>query len=311
MDPLIYVLQTIVFIGIFGIVALSLNLEYGFTGLGNFGKVAFFLTGAYTYAILTEAGVHFILCIIIAALVSGLIGSLIALPALRLREDYLAIVTLAFGEIIRTIVKAEHWIANGVWGITVPQAINLEDASFRMTMLAQVGLVFICLALCFVFVQLLTNSPYGRIMRAIREDDIAVSTLGKSRLRYKAQVFFMGSAIAGIGGALFAQYTGYVEPYMFMPMVTFTVWIMVLLGGPANNWGVLLGAALVTLFNRGTIIIKDYVSLPVDPNNLQYILLGVLIILILLYRPGGLLKKSRITTKASEKASQWKRHSSE
>jgi branched-chain amino acid transport system permease protein len=310
LDPLIYVLQTLVFIGIYGIVALSLNLEYGFTGLGNFGKVAFFLIGAYAYAICAEAGLHFVLCLIVAALVSGAIGSLVALPALRLREDYLAIVTLAFGEIIRTVVKAEHWIANGVWGINVPQAIIIEGVPFRITMLVQVGLVFFCLLLCFIFLQLLTNSPYGRIMRAIREDDIAAAALGKSRLKYKAQVFFIGSAIAGIGGGLFAQYMGYIEPYMFMPMVTFTVWIMVLLGGPANNLGVLLGAALVTIFDRGTIILKDYISLPVDPNNLQYILLGILVILILMYRPGGLLKESHVKTKAAERFQEWKTRSS-
>lgn len=309
MDPLIYILDIIVFFGIFAIVALSLNLEYGFTGLGNFGKVAFFLIGAYAYAILIEAGLPFIPSLIIAALVSGLIGSLISLPALRLREDYLAIVTLAFGEIIRIIVKAESWIAHGVWGITVPQAIHWQGASYRMIIMTQIGLVFLCLLISFILVQLLTNSPYGRIMRAIREDDIAAATLGKNRLKYKAQVFMMGSALAGLGGALFAQYIGYIQPYMFMPMVTFTVWIMVLLGGPANNWGVLLGAALVVFFERGTRVVKDYLVLPIDPINLQYILLGILIIFILLYRPSGLLKESQFKTTASKKVSQWKRRS--
>jgi len=309
MDPFIYILDIIVFIGIFAIVALSLNLEYGFTGLGNFGKVAFFLIGAYAYALLIETGLHFILCFIIAAILSGLIGSLISLPALRLREDYLAIVTLAFGEIIRIVVKAEHWIAHGVWGISVPPAIFWQEASFRMTIVAHIGLIFFCLLICFILVQLVTNSPYGRIIRAIREDEVAAATLGKSRLKYKAQVFAMGSALAGLGGALFAQYVGYIEPYMFMPMLTFTVWIMVLVGGPANNWGTLLGATLVQLFNRGAKIIKDYLVLPVDPTDLQYILLGLLIIFILLYRPGGILKESKIKTRAVERASQWKRHS--
>jgi len=309
LDPLIYILDLVVFIGIFAIVALSLNLEYGFTGLGNFGKVAFFLIGAYTYALLIETGLSFVLCLIIAALLSGLIGSLISLPALRLREDYLAIVTLAFGEIIRIVVKAEHWIAHGVWGISVPPAIFWQGASFRMIIVTHIGLIFLCLLICFILVQLLTNSPYGRIIRAIREDEIAAATLGKNRLEYKAQVFMMGSAIAGLGGALFAQYIGYIEPYMFLPMLTFTVWIMVLLGGPANNWGVLLGATLVQLFDRGTKMVKDYLFVPVDPNNLQYILLGILIIFILLYRPGGLLKESQVKTKALEKAAQWKRHS--
>jgi len=309
LDPLIYVLDIIVFIGIFGIVALSLNLEYGFSGLGNFGKVAFFLIGAYTYALLIEAGLPFVLCLIIAALLSGLIGSLISLPALRLREDYLAIVTLAFGEIIRTVVKAEHWIAHGVWGISVPPAIYWQGASYRMILMTHIGLVFSCLIISFILVQLVANSPYGRITRAIREDEIAAATLGKSRLKYKAQVLMMGSALAGLGGALFAQYIGYIEPYMFMPMVTFTVWIMVLLGGPANNWGVLLGATLVELFERGTRMVKDYIPLPVDPNNLQYILLGILIIFILLYRPSGILKESRVKTIAVERASRWKKQS--
>ena len=309
MDPLIYILDIIVFIGIFAIVALSLNLEYGFTGLGNFGKVAFFLIGAYTYALLIEAGLPFILCLIIAAILSGLIGSLISLPALRLREDYLAIVTLAFGEIIRTVVKAEHWIAHGVWGITIPPAISWEGAPIRLAIASHIGLVFLCLLICFILVQLVTNSPYGRTIRAIREDEVAAAALGKSRLKYKAQVFAMGSALAGLGGALFAQYIGFIEPYMFMPMLTFTVWIMVLVGGPANNWGAVLGAALVQLFNRGTKMVKDYLVVPVDPNNLQYILLGLLIIFILLYRPGGMLKESKIKTKAVERASQWKKRS--
>jgi len=309
MDPLIYILDIIVFFGIFAIVALSLNLEYGFTGLGNFGKVGFFLIGAYTYALLIEAGLPFILCLIIAALVSGLIGSLISLPALRLREDYLAISTLAFAEIIRIVVKAEHWIAYGVWGMTVPPAIYWEGASYRMVIMTHIGLVFLCLLICFILVQLVTNSPYGRIIRAIREDETAAATLGKNRLKYKAQVFMMGSAMAGLGGALFAQYVGYIQPYMFMPMVTFTVWIMVLLGGPANNWGILLGAALVELFERGTRVIKDYLVVPVDPINLQYILLGILIIFILLYRPSGILKESQFKTTALKKVSQWKRRS--
>jgi len=309
MDPLIYILDIIVFIGIFAIVALSLNLEYGFTGLGNFGKVAFFLIGAYTYALLIEAGIHFIPCIIIAALVAGLIGSLISLPALRLREDYLAIVTLAFGEIIRIVVKAEHGLAYGVWGMTVPPAIFWQGASFRMTLVAHIGLVFVCLLVCFIFVQLVTNSPYGRVIRAIREDEVAAATFGKSRLKYKAQVFAMGSAIAGIGGALFAQYIGFIEPYMFMPMLTFTVWIMVLVGGPANNWGTLVGATLVQLFSRGAKIMKDYLVVPFDPTDLQYILLGLLIIFILLYRPGGIFKERPVKTKALERVSQWKERS--
>ncbi|MCK4354050.1 MAG: branched-chain amino acid ABC transporter permease, partial [Dehalococcoidia bacterium] len=125
MDPLLYIFDLIVYIGIFGILALSLNLEFGFTGLANFGKVAFFLVGAYTYALLSQIGIPFYLCLIAGALASAVFGLLVSLPALRLRADYLAIVVLTFGEILRLIVKSEDWIAGGDWGISVSRAISL------------------------------------------------------------------------------------------------------------------------------------------------------------------------------------------
>ncbi len=301
MDALVYVLDLVVFIGIFSLVSLSLNLEFGFAGLANFGKVAFFLVGAYTYALLSQTGFPFYLCLIASALTSALTGFLVSLPTLRLREDYLAIVVLTFGEILRVIVKSERGIAGGVWGITVPPAISIPGLSARVDTLINIGVVYLCLAIFFVLAQLLANSPYGRVMRAIREDEIAAEALGKDRAKYRAQVFALGSAIAGVAGGLYAQYIGFIDPYMFMPMFTFTVWVMVLLGGPANNWGAVLGAGLVELFDRGANIAKDYLTLPIDPSNLQYIVFGVLIIVVLLYRPQGLLKESQIKTRLREK----------
>ena len=301
MDPLLYVFDLIVFIGIFGIVALSLNLEFGFAGLANFGKVAFFLVGAYTYALLSQFGVPFYVCLIAGGLISAIFGLVVSLPALRLRMDYLAIAILAFGEILRLIVKSEDF-AGGDWGLTVAPAISLTGASHRVDALVNIALVYFCLLICFVVIQLLANSPYGRALRAIREDGVAAEALGKDRSKYKAQALMLGSAMAGIAGGLYAQYLQCVLPGMFMPMITFTVWIMVLVGGPANNWGALLGAALVQIFDRGTNIAKDYLTLPVVPSNLQYILFGALIIFVLLYRPQGLLKESQIKTKALRSA---------
>ena len=295
MGPLLYSLDIIVYIGIFGIICLSLNLEFGFAGLANFGKVAFFLTGAYTYALLSDIGVPFYLCLIAGALISAIFGLLVSRPALRLRADYLAIAVLAFGEILRLIVKSEKDFAGGSWGMPVSPIFSTD--SYLVYRLENIGLVFLCLFICFFVVQLLANSPYGRAMRAIREDEVAAEALGKDRARFKAQAFMLGSAMAGLAGGLYAQYLQHVSPDLFMPMVTFTVWIMVLLGGPANNWGVLLGATLVEVFDRGINILKDYIHLPVDPSDLQYILFGALIIFILLYRPQGLLKESTVRTK--------------
>ena len=296
----LYFLDFVVLAGIFGILALSLNLEFGFAGLANFGKVAFFLTGAYTYALLSQIGIPFYLCLIIGALIAAVFGLLISLPALRLRADYLAIVVLTFGEILRMIVKAEN--IGGFRGMVDVSPIFPWMGSPLIYRLENIGLIGLCLLICFVVAQLMANSPYGRVMRAVREDEMAAEALGKDRAKYKAQIFMIGSAMAGLAGGLYAQYIQFISPGMFLPMVTFTVWIMVLLGGPANNWGVLLGAGLIELFDRGANMAKDYLTLPIDPSNLQYILFGALIILVLLYRPQGLLKERGVKTKALEAA---------
>jgi branched-chain amino acid transport system permease protein len=300
LDPLVYILDFIVLVGIFSIFSLSLNIEFGFAGLANFGKVAFVLIGAYAYTLLSDLGVPFYLCLLAGAIAAASIGFLVSLPTLKLREDYLAIVVLAFGEILKLIVKSEDWIAGGVWGTPVWPAISIPGSSARLDMVINIALVYLCLGLSLLLLQLVSNSPYGRVMRAIREDEVAAEALGKNRAKYRAQVFALGSAIAGLGGGLYAQYLQFIDPYMFAPMLTFTVWIMVLLGGPGNNWGAVLGAGMVQFFDRGANIAKDYLTLPIDPNNLQYIIYGVLIILVLLYRPQGLLTESQIKTQAME-----------
>lgn len=296
MDPLVFVLDTLFFVGIFMILTLSLNLEYGFTGLGNFGKVAFFMVGAYTYAITAQFGVPFFVSLILGAVVASILGAIISLPAIRLREDYLAITTIAFGEIIRIIFKAEQAIAGGVWGIAVPSIFRDMGLSIRGSVIANILLVYLVVALVFIFLQLLTNSPYGRVLRSIREDDEAASALGKSVIFYKIQVFMIGSGIAAIGGGLYAQYLRFIEPNMFLPLVTFFVWIMLILGGTGNNKGALVGALLIEFISRGSRIAKDYVDLPVDPHNVQFILFGVLIIILIMYWPNGLIKEKQMET---------------
>jgi branched-chain amino acid transport system permease protein len=297
-DPLIYVLDMLVMTGIFAILSISLNLEYGFTGMANFGKVAFFMMGAYASSIAARAGAPFIACIAIAIVVSGLTGLLASLPALRLREDYLAIVTLTFGEILRFIIKNEDWIGGGVWGLTVPPAFTMPFAPSWLMVAVHLCIVYLALAACYVVAQLIVNSPYGRVMRAIREDELAAQVLGKNTVKYKAQVFMLGSAMAGVAGSLFAQYSRFIDPYTFMPILTFTVWMMVVLGGPGNNTGVILGAFILQALERGTRIVKDYLILPIDPHNLRVIMIGTLIILILFYMPQGLLKEGKIKTPA-------------
>ena len=275
--------------------SLSLNLEYGYTNLANFGKVAFFMVGAYVAAVMARMGYPFTVYALVASLAAGFIGLLTSLPALRLREDFLAITMTALGEVMKLIVKNEEWLAGGVWGLSgIPPAIIIQGLSFREKLLVQIALIYGCLVACYVVCELLAKSPYGRVLKTIREDELLAAAYGKNVFRYKACTFALGSAISGLAGGLFAQYIGTVSPYMFEPTVTFSVWMMVILGGPANNTGAILGAFLVEGFHRSSRLLKDYIGLPLDPINLQVMLTALLVITVVFYRPQGLLKE-RVT----------------
>lgn len=299
-----YILDTAVYVGLFSLLAMSLNLEYGFTGLLNFGKVAFFMIGAYVSAMLTISGAPYPVGLLGGMAASALAGLLMSLPALRLREDYLAIVMLVFGEVIRIILKNEIWIAGGPFGLTgIPPALPLLRGIETEELYIAINVVIIygILLVTYVLLEMLVNSPFGRVLRGIREDEVATRCFGKNTLRYKAQIFAIGSAIAGIAGSLYAQYVGYTCTRMFMPIVTFTAMVMCILGGVANNRGSILGALIMIGLERGTRIAKDYLSLPIDPSNMMYILTGSLIVVFLLSRPSGVLKENPVKSRRSKK----------
>ncbi len=293
-DPLVYVLDGLAYTGLFGIVAISLNLEYGFTNIANFGKAAFFMVGAYAYAIAAGAGLPQPIPLLLSMIVTAMVGLIACLPALRLREDYLAISLIALGEIIRLIIKNEEWIAGGVWGISAPSLVTITALSHRTYLYLQLALIYGLLLVCYLISQLVAYSPYGRVLRTIREDEVLAYTLGKNVFMYKAQIVALSSAMTGLSGGLYAQYRNFINPFTFDPLMTFTIWIMVILGGPANNTGAILGSFIVEFFERATRMAKDYLSLPVDPNNLRVILIGLLIILMVAYRPQGILKESPV-----------------
>ncbi|MEM1569944.1 MAG: branched-chain amino acid ABC transporter permease [Candidatus Bathyarchaeia archaeon] len=291
-DPLMYLLDAVAYAGIFGIVSISLNLEYGYTNLANFGKVAFFMVGAYVTAIMSGLKYPFIVNSLLAILTASVIGVLTSLPALRLKEDFLAITMITLGEVMKLIVKNEEWLTGGVWGISgIPPAVVIPGITFRERLIVQIVLIYTVLTLCYLLCELIVKSPYGRVLKTIREDELIASTYGKNVFKYKVQVFALGSAISGLAGSLFAQYIGTVSPYMFEPTVTFSIWMMVILGGPANNLGAILGAFMVEGFQRSSRLIKDYLNLPLDPVNLQVMLTAILVITVVFYRPQGLLRE--------------------
>lgn len=287
-----YVLDTLIYIGIYAILAVSLNLEAGYTRLMNFGKVAFFATGAYTSALLSIAGVPFVVGLLFAVLISSISGFLVALPTLRLRADYLAIVTLSSGEILRLIFLNELWLTGGPMGIRgIPQPLyNVFENSY---LLFYAILVFIFVLLCFIFAEKIINSPFGRTLKAIRDDEDAAQAFGKNTFVFKLKMFVIGSAMAGISGSLFAHYIAFISPDMFFPSLTFSVWTIMVIGGKANNMGVIFGAFLIQFFERGTRFLKDFVLLPIEPHNLRIIVIGLLLVLFILYKPEGIIKEKK------------------
>lgn len=316
-DPSIFVMHIAYKIGVYGIAALSLNIEYGYTGLSNFGKAAFLMIGAYTAAIALENGLHPVIAIILSTAISGIIGLLASTFTLKFREDYLAITLLAFAEIARLIIRSfddsvraltrliigmESYvnIFGGVHGKVVRSFISIIG-DYRLYNIAQLCLAYGFLLSSYIFIKLLLDSPYGRILRAIREDELASQTLGKETWRYKLQVIVLGSMLAGLAGALIAQFEGYISPESFQPHLTFAIWMMVILGGVGNNLGVILGAALVESIEAAALFIKGFFGyLPLDPVNMQWIFVGISIILVIAFKPKGLLEERPIKTPAME-----------
>lgn len=293
-----YIADTMTYVGIFGLLAISLNLEAGYTRLMNFGKVAFFAVGAYVSALLTVSGAPFLVGLAGGMLVAGLLGLLIAIPTLKLREDYLAITTIAAAEIVRLVLLNEKSYGLGPMGIRgIPSPLSgfFGASSYPLFYMT---LVWACLIVWLLVSQRIISSPFGRILRAIREDEVATEALGKDVFLFKTKSLVLGSCMAGAAGSLFAHYTSFVSPDMFMPLLTFSVWTMLIVGGTANNYGAILGAFLIQMFERSTRILKDLVDMPTGAQvNLRWIVIGLLMVIFLMYKPQGVLgeRKGKVT----------------
>jgi len=297
MDLLNFMLDTFVYIGVFGILAMSLNLEAGFTRLTNFGKVGFFGIGAYTAALLALNGYNFIISLILAIIISGIAGFLISLPTLRLREDYFAIVTVASGEILRIFYISESWLTNGTRGLPgIPRPLT-ELIPVDNYLVFYTPLVFFFVIICYIISQQIVYSPFGRVLKAIREDEIAAQSLGKNIFQFKTKSLIIGSSMAGLAGHLFAYHLRFVGPEMFLPTLTFSIWVMMIIGGISNIKGPIIGSVLIVSFERGMAVIKDQISLPIDPLNFRIIVIGFVLILFMIYRPEGIFPEEKMYVK--------------
>ena len=297
---------------LFVFLSLGLNIVVGFAGLLDLGYIAFYAVGAYVYALLASPhfNLHLPFWVIlpIGALVACLFGVLLGAPTLKLRGDYLAIVTLGFGEIVRIFLNNLSQpvnITNGPQGISRIDPFRFGSFSFSQTETI-LGLVFsgpikyyyllLALLLLVILVNLrLQHSRIGRAWEAVREDEIAARAMGINTTRIKLLAFAMGASFGGVAGGMFAAIQGFISPESFVLVESVMVLSMVVLGGMGNIWGVVLGAVLLSFVPE----LLRYTVEPlqkslfgksiIEPEVIRMLLFGLALVLMMLYRPAGLL----------------------
>lgn len=286
-----YLVAIAIVSAIYMLLALGLNLQYGLTGLINFGHVGFFCIGAYTAAILAGRGVPALVAFPAAALLAAVAAWPLGLVSLRLREDYFAIVTLGFSEIVRLVVTSERWLTNGVQGIPgIPKLLDgIVPAVSQGS--AVLGMLIVCNILAALTMRRIAASPFGRAIEAIRDNEEAVKSLGKDPAGFKMKVLMLGAGLAGVAGAFYAHYIGFISPEQFIPLVTFQIWMAIIMGGVGRVSGALAGTLILMVFLEGSRFLRDVVPFipDVEMASVRLGIVGLAIVLFTLHRPQGLL----------------------
>jgi branched-chain amino acid transport system permease protein len=314
-----YLVSLAIMAGIYAVFALGLNIQWGYTGLFNIGIAGFFCIGAYTSALITTPmpeGVYaqyvkqifglnlpFVFGLFGAAIVCGIVALLIGIPTLRLGESYLAIATLGIAETFRLIFNNETWLANGPRGLMgLPQPLHglVEPRHYNYIYLI---IIVIVLVIIYLLIERAIRSPWGRVLRAVREDEVSAAMSGKDIFNFKMQSLIFGAMVMGIGGALYAHYTKAISPSVFTPLYgTFIIWVMLMAGGSGNNKGAILGAYVIWTIWIGTTFLTDFLphTLKARAPYIRFLIIGVLLEIILIYRPQGLLGEEKKVSKLIE-----------
>jgi branched-chain amino acid transport system permease protein len=290
-----YLIAISVTAGIYALMALGLNVIWGMAGMVNLGLVGFFAVGAYVSALLTlKLAMPIAIGMLAGAITAALVGVAVTLITVRLRGDYMAIVTLGFAETIRIVAANEVWLTNGtdgLSGIPGPLRGELSPEGFNLLYLVIVVIAVIC---AFAVAERLCHSPFGRVLRAIRDDEQVASVAGKHVMAFKIKAFALGSAALGLAGALYGHYTSFIAPDIFVPLLTLYIKLSLLAGGLGNNRGAVLGAVVVVFFLESTRFVIPLIPglSPVQGAALREFLISASLIVILRWRPGGLLPES-------------------
>ena len=284
-------------VGVFALLALGLNVVVGFAGLLDLGYVAFFAIGAYTMGVLSNSGpiqipwqlgMWEILPIAIG--ITLLAGLLLGAPTLRLRGDYLAIVTLGFGEIVRIVAQNLDSVtrgSKGIIGIPRPE-VPISGEQFNVGNPTPFYLtVFSFLVLMIYIIRRLNHSRVGRYWAAIREDEVAAEAMGVPTLKYKLWAFAIGASTSGFAGVIYASRVGFISPESFQLIVSITILAMVVLGGLGSIAGALVGAAIIQMIPE---VLR---SLPAEVQDARFLIFGAILVAMMIFRPQGVIPSRR------------------
>lgn len=312
---LLYGVSLVTYAGIFSVLTLGLNVQWGFTGLFNAGIAGFFAVGAYTSALLTAeaSSAHvggFELPIwlgwVCSMITAGLVAILIGKICLRLRSDYLAIGTIGIAEIIRLVLKNEGWLTNGTRGINgLPHPFD-GVANPELGQVYFMILVILVVMALYVALEVQMRAPWGRMMRAIRDQELAAAAMGKNIERRRLESFVLGAMIMGLGGAMMASFTKFIGPNSSDPLIaTFLIWVMLILGGSGNNRGAILGALVIWTIWSVTELFTQRLptELAVKASYLRVFLIGLLLQIVLILRPEGMLPEPDYSQKTKKSGS--------
>ncbi len=331
--------------GIFSLLSLSLNLEYGYGGQPNFGQVLFYGLGAFSAGLVSATLLPLLagraigsvcsaaalvareavsasnpvlslstwtIAIIVATLVASVFGFLASYPALRVKEEwYLSMILLVGAEMFRVIVRNTPQFGcgyNGLAGLSNPFGWISSSSNSPLLVDISTGVYAVVIlgfaALSYLGAQRFGNSPYGRLLKSVRDDRVLSEALGKNVRRVREQIMIIGSAMAGLAGALYVFYIGVAIADDYISSVTFTIWVMIVLGGIANNRGALVGTIVLIGLQRGTQILAlllQQASIAIDSNlllYLDYMVQAAILLLLILYRPKGLIPEGAVKTVA-------------
>jgi branched-chain amino acid transport system permease protein len=293
-----YLLHILILIGIYIILSVSLNLLAGYTGILSIAHAAFYGVGAYVAALMAlNCHTPFLLNLLLAILASAVLGALVGIPSLRIKDDYFIIATFAFQVITFSILN--NWVSftSGPMGLPgIPQPVI-----FGLKISSHIGFLILTGLLCtftFWFSKRIVHSPFGRVLRAIREDEVFAQAMGKDVAAFKVKVFMIGAGLAAISGVLYATYISYIDPTSFTVMESIFIISIVIIGGAGNLWGSVLGAAVLIALPE----LLRFIGLPNSvAANIRQMLYGGLLVAFMLWRPRGLIGKYTFYTNQIKK----------